>query len=141
MAEDIPQNAVPDEEIHPEVDWHLQALVGLANNEGMEMGVTLMLSGTVVTGTLISGKTYFEEFGALFADGFSDMNEEQKATIRQAMSVPADLYTPDRASVPISFIHLRNAKVRTPSGSMPADGTLWRGRLTEVSGFFLGSLS
>jgi hypothetical protein len=37
-----------------------------------------------------------------------------------------------------SFIHLKNATVRTPDGWMPNQGVLWRGRLTEVSGFFLG---
>jgi hypothetical protein len=124
----------------PELDWYLQHLVTMANTQGVEMGITVILGGTVVTGQLISGKTYFESFGALFA-GAWNADEDGKRAIQDEMSKPAEMYGPDKhdAAGP-SFIHLKNATVRTPSGSLTNQGVLWRGRLTEVSGFMLGSI-
>ncbi|WP_454752051.1 gas vesicle accessory protein GvpU [Cupriavidus necator] len=141
MAEVTQQDISPDDELQPQVDWHLQTLIRLANNMGAEMGITLMVNGTIITGTLISGKAYFEEFAANFAAGWANQDDEARNELREMMAQPAKEYGPDNADIPISFIHLRNATVRTPTGSMPNGGILWRGRLTEVSGFFLGILS
>jgi hypothetical protein len=46
---------------------------------------------------------------------------------------------------PPNYIHLKEAKFFLPSGAgkpIPANqGVWWRGRLSEVSGFILGSLA
>lgn len=126
----------------PKIDWHLQGLVTMANEHGIEMGITLILGGTVITGQLISGKTYFESFAEEFANAWSEDDEIREKT-RAAMATPAEThYGPGRISDPAgtSFIHLKKAKIQGPDGSSVIRGTLWRGRLTEVSGFFLGSV-
>lgn len=141
MAEDNQQDMQATEEIHPVADWHLQNLVQLANNAGAEMGITLMVNGTVITGTLIGGKSYFNEFADSFASGWTTLDEDAKQAVRDSMARPADDYGSDKPQGTVSYIHLRNARVQTPTGSMPEGGFLWRGRLSQVSGFFLGSLS
>jgi hypothetical protein len=125
----------------PNVDWYLQTLVSMANEHGVEMGITLTLGGTVVTGQLIGGKTYFETFAEVFGNAWSE-DEQARKEMRATMARPAEMYGPKKAdSAGPSFIHLKNAKIRTPDGcSMPDQGVLWRGRLSEVSGFFLGIL-
>ncbi len=77
----------------------------------------------------------------LFASAW-DSDEDGKKAIQDAMSEPAKMYGPDQTDTAgPSFIHLKKATVRSPSGSLPSnDGMLWRGRLTEVSGFMLGSI-
>ncbi|MFM0060631.1 hypothetical protein PQR64_33910 [Paraburkholderia phytofirmans] len=124
----------------PKIDFYLQHLVTMANTEGVEMGITVILGGTVVTGQLISGKTYFESFGEMFASAWN-ADEDGKKAIQDAMSEPAKMYGPGQSDAAgPSFIHLKNATVRTPSGALPNEGALWRGRLTEVSGFMLGEI-
>src|SRR5450755_3147485 len=68
---------------HPTVDFVLQAIVDLTNETGIEMGITLCVGGIVVSGQLISGKTYFEEIAneALQASGPAD-----QAEVRQSFS-------------------------------------------------------
>jgi hypothetical protein len=148
MAEEQQQQEIEQQEEpvnpamakRPGVDWYLQNLVIMANTKGVEMGITVILGGTVVTGLLISGKTYFEAFGALFANAWNS-DEDGKKAIQDAMSEPAKMYGPDKGDpAGPSFIHLKDAFVRTPSGSLVNQGALWRGRLSEVSGFMLGSI-
>ncbi|MDR6503549.1 hypothetical protein J2785_006742 [Burkholderia ambifaria] len=148
MAEEQPQQDVKETEVpvnaamveRPKIDFYLQSLVTMANKHGVEMGITIILGGTVVTGQLISGKTYFETFGAQFAAAWNSDDDGKKA-IQDAFSEPAKMYGPDKGDTAgPSFIHLKNATVRTPSGYLPNEGVLWRGRLTEVSGFMLGQI-
>jgi hypothetical protein len=143
MAEEQHDNAkLSDTEgaaSRPDVDWYLQQMVKMANEQGVEMGVTLVVGGSVITGTMVSGATYFETFAEQFASGWTD--EESKGTIQKALAQPAQLYAHGKNNDPLgaSFIHLRDARIITPSEAMPTQGMLWRGRLTEVSGFSLGT--
>ncbi|MCX5542594.1 gas vesicle protein [Paraburkholderia sp. CNPSo 3076] len=124
----------------PRVDWYLQLLVNMANERGVEMGITLVCGGSVVSGTLISGATYFESFADAFTSAWPT-EDEGRNTMRDALSRPASMYGAGKSdALGPSFIHLKNARVCTPSGSAPNPGMLWRGRLTEVSGFSLGSI-
>jgi hypothetical protein len=129
-----------------EVDWHLQLLVEDANDFGVEVPVTLFVAGAVVTGVLTSGKVYFERFADQFAAGWP---EEGRAEIRASMATPGNVYPrlePGEKSPrkrPAQFIHLRDARIVTWHGNLPTtgEGVLWRGRLTEVSGYSLGNLA
>ncbi|MDB0529750.1 hypothetical protein LBW56_24070 [Ralstonia solanacearum] len=125
--------------IPPADDWYLRNLVDLANRGGLECGITLTVGGTTITGTLVGGKKYFEQFGKLASEGWPG-NEEDREHTRIEFSKPARLYESEDQSAP-SFIHLVNAKIVHPTAFMPNEGMLWRGRLTAISGFALGSLS
>jgi hypothetical protein len=78
----------------------------------------------------------FKEQGESFAAAGAEDRQAKEAT--ESLPVP---YRQAIASVaPTSYIHLRNARIYTPGQPpLPANGMLWRGRLSEVSGWTLGT--
>lgn len=153
MAEDEERRAPPETAMHelgaPPVDISLRMFVDISNQSGMEIGVTLNVRGTLVTGILIPYYVWLETIGAQFASGFED--EGVRAAIRGSYE---RLAREEKASQDARedgekqhvsedepwFIHLRGARVLTPEGFIGTDDTIWRGRLSEVEGFFLGVL-
>lgn len=120
-----------------ETDWFLAKLVNTVNkNTDIGISITLNVRGQIVTGFLIGGATYFEEFSTQFADAYG--TEE----VRESIAEYKDLYTnSDEDSPPPQYIHLRDAQTLEGKNLLPqGGGTLWRGRLSEVSGFSLGQL-
>jgi hypothetical protein len=148
------QNAVPpqaEDQTQPasviaETDWFLQRLVGFANYWGIEASITLQVSGMLVSGTLISGAKYFEEFAAQFAGGFKN-NAELSEPFHELISSYKKIYAVAPEEVidqsPPNYVHLRNAQFYQPGQKpLPANqGVLWRGRVAEIGGFNLGSFS
>lgn len=128
------------------IDWYLQRLVSIVNdNPSLQFGLTLHLEGVIVSGSLVSGKKYFEMFAQEFADSYPG-NDEIKESIRQALASPASIYDKQDTEVeapPPHFIHLVNARSFAPGNSpLPSNrGVLWRGKINAVSGFSLGTLS
>lgn len=127
-----------------DVDWFLQFLVKMANNAQMEIGITLQVSGMLVSGNLIGNKAYFDGFGTDFASPFSD--PEVAASIKQSFSSCCDTSANDDNETgnrpPPQFIHLKNARFFNTAGNpIPGNrGVWWRGRICEVGGFMLGTL-
>ena len=124
-----------------EKDWFLQNLVSLTNNK-ISFGVTLTVSGTLISGTLIGGKEYFKLFGESFASGMKD--EKSAENVKATYAEYGKTYDKDSKDIPApSFIHLKGAKFYAVGGEpIPSDqGVLWRGRISEVSGFSLGAFS
>jgi hypothetical protein len=123
------------------------------NISELEIGITLQVSGFLVSGILIAGSKYFEGFASDFSSGFKD--EQDRQALKTAISKYGEIYKPTddplagyagRDSKPTktlpSYIHLKNAKFFNTVGNQIPDnrGVWWRGRLSEVSGFILGSL-
>ena len=52
-------------------DWFIQSLVNVANVAPLSFGVTLQVSGLLVSGYLVSGKAYFAAVGQQVVSGFS----------------------------------------------------------------------
>lgn len=121
-------------------DCLLQSLVSMVNNSDLEIGITLLISGMLVSGSLVSLPKYFEGFAADFSSPFANDPEFVKsmkasfANLREEKSEEAP---------PPQYIHLKNARFFNTAGSpIPANkGVWWRGRIGEVGGFILGSLS
>lgn len=130
----------------PHADWFLQKLVEFANQFSLEFGVTLQVSGMLVSGTVVSGKRYFESFASSFSAGFVDFQEAGEA-MKELIENYKGIYESGPAEEaqrpPPEFIHLLNARFFQPGQKPIPDGgqALWRGRLSEVGGFFLGSLT
>ncbi|MGP9499720.1 gas vesicle accessory protein GvpU [Halomonas sp. 86] len=122
-------------------DWFLQSLVNMAN-DGIEVGVTLQVSGLLVSGILASGKAYFEGFAEDFSSGLND--PEAAESVRDSFAKYGEIYKKegDDAPPPPQYIHLKNARFFNTSGHpIPGNkGVWWRGRISEVAGFTLGSL-
>jgi hypothetical protein len=127
-----------------ETDWFLQSLVDMSNSSGLEVGITLQVGGFLVSGMLVSGKQYFEGFASDFASAFTD--QEAARGVREAFSRHGEMYKLQgeadlRHPAPV-YIHLKQARFFNTSGDpIPRNrGVFWRGRLSEVSGFILGTL-
>ena len=52
-------------------DWFIQSLVNVANVAPLSFGVTLQVSGLLVSGYLVSGKAYFEATGQQIISGLA----------------------------------------------------------------------
>jgi hypothetical protein len=154
-----------------EPDGVLRALVTAANamTEPVEdgVGITLTLSGQVVSGQLIPNWKWFEdqavkltELGnerhrgkegerpegleAFFAEAHKAVTEQAKESAA-AWEAVADLAERYKAAIrgedTTAFVHLMNARVFAPGQSgMPAEGMYWRGRLRDVAGWSFGQL-
>ncbi len=140
---------------HTLPDGTLRMLVDLVNRSGViELGITLHMSGLLISGKLISGRSYFEAFKDEVTQSGGDDSEGSR-TLRDGLGTlfahlaeqyrereadsGADEELDDAARVEfenIAFIHLREAT------SMAAGGTynlgMWRARLIDVSGWRLG---
>jgi hypothetical protein len=128
----------------PQPDWFLQLLVNMANG-GLHLGLTLQVSGFLVSGELVGGRDYFDGMGEEFANGIHGL--EDPGDIRGSFAALRDQYYPEKADTTKKpgpmFIHLKNARFFNTAGNpIPGNrGVWWRGRLSEVSGFILGGLS
>jgi len=131
-----------EQSIHGQsTDAFLQRLVHLVNTTTIELDVTLTLGGNVITGRLIGGKRYHQEFASVIADAWP--TEDSRQGIRDAFSSWAELYEKpeELAQRPPQYIHLRDAYYVTQDAQFPRVGMLWRGRINAVSGFALGRFS
>jgi hypothetical protein len=160
-AEQIENNGVQQpafvSDVNSEPDSLLLAFVNGANQSGLEIGLTLHVSGMVVSGTLISFGTYLDSMGGYmrhigagpgsqtsltaFAAMFDQLSDQFKTAMAESGASepdPADL--PDGQPREL-YIHLRDALVFAPGVPSAVPRTLWRGRLSHVSGWFIGSLS
>ncbi len=144
MAEET--NEVPVKEVHAyqeESDWFLAVLVGIANN-GAGIGITLLVGGFLVSGTMVGGAAYFENFASEFSSAFpKDSSEEIRKTFAQGADPYKKAAETGEGFSDVAYIHLKEARFYHTSGApIPENrGIWWRARLSEVSGFHLGNFS
>jgi len=135
----------PVEQLDPgPPDALLFALVSLANlNEGISMTITLTVPGGVVSGMLIQNERWLREVAQVIADATGDA-EGLAGVVRDWHSVldelDDDLDAGSVTSRPAGYVHLADARVYVGGAGMPNDGTHWRGRLRDVTGWSLGTL-
>ncbi|WP_409293694.1 gas vesicle accessory protein GvpU [Peribacillus sp. SCS-26] len=116
-------------------DSILEFLVQAANKHDFELDITLNVKGAVITGTMISAKEYFSSLSETFEDG----NEIAQA-ISEQMAQAGESSQNDNSEA--NFIHMKESKVYCgDSKPTPSKGKiLWRGKLAEIDGFFLGKI-
>ena len=141
-----PPRETPELAPLPRNDWLLQNLVNFANEAGVESGVTLQVGGLLVSGTMISFDKYLDEFSDLFGAGFGKNSELGKQIGTAIKGWKPERKAPSAEDAqdwpPPQFVHLRNASFFFPGQrAFPSSQVLWRGRLSEVGGFFLGVLA
>ncbi|HEY8491515.1 MAG TPA: hypothetical protein VIO14_11040 [Dehalococcoidia bacterium] len=134
----------------PGGDWLLASFVGGVNMGSLEMGVTLLVHGAVVSGRLMPAREYLTRLGDdLSAAASQAGTPEVGEQIRTQLHAVADELYPqgapsqepgDEAEGP-AFIHLKDVVL------VPADGRAgfrlpyWRGRVDAVDGWFFGQIS
>lgn len=153
------------DEIPAASDWLLESLVRLVNHlerQGVRMNIpiTLNIGGLLVSGFLMDGKEYFEQFAQIMEAGLPEFFGETKEQIANNFRELGGLYdptgegtpraespedAPEASDVPLNFyfVHLKDAVFVHPGGApIPSDqGVLWRCRLEAVDGFTLGSFA
>jgi len=124
------------------VDWFLQELIDFVNlSKENEIGLTLHVEGSIVTGTLINARRWFTALARHLGESGVDEGVSKWIEGFGEVYVRRD-ETPDEDKLPPAFLHLCNARtVGTAGDSVPTDdGVYWRGRVNAVSGFNLGTL-
>ncbi|MGM0866832.1 MAG: gas vesicle accessory protein GvpU [Bacillota bacterium] len=118
-------------------DSILEFFVQASNKHDFSLDITLNVNGAVITGTLVSAKEYFDSLSETFEDGSEVAQKLSEELARAGESVD------ENQSTEAHFIHLKNTKVYCgDSKPTPSKGKImWRGKLSEVDGFFLGKIS
>ena len=120
-----------------EKDSILEFFTQAANKHDFALDITLNVNGAIVTGTTISAKEYFDTLSDSIGDGneVAQKLSEELANAGQSLEDASDTQT--------NFIHLKNTKVYLgDSKPTPSQGKIiWRGKISEVDGFFLGKIS
>lgn len=123
-------------------DWFLQFLTRHVNESNLEFGVTLQVGGMLVTGQLVPGAAYFDGFAEQFSTIFTDPKVAEE--YRTALAGAGDLYRKPAAddAPPAQYVHLRDARFFNTKGDPIVErGVWWRGRISQVIGFTLGTLA
>lgn len=118
-------------------DYLLQDFVLLAE-QGVEIGISLLLGGTMVSGVIVSGKRYFE---AMRENMVSASPDELKSVFQTYFDDYSALYTkPVEDRKPATFIHMRDVRYWTAGGrATDTSGVWWRGRIDQIAGFHVGT--
>ncbi|MFL5346730.1 MAG: hypothetical protein ACJ8AT_18265 [Hyalangium sp.] len=150
----------------PSEDKFLQMLCGFLDRTYPEakwgLGITFSTGGMLVSGTLISTQWYFEQLteqlskmpppGGTIAIGTEKFRESVMKQIGETKGKEENTGEGESADEgekkePYSahYAHLMNVKFFVP-GERPIESNkpptpLWRGRITEIQGFMLASLS
>ena len=137
------EKKIPATDSAPSKDWFLQFLVNLANKNRFELDITLTVGGTLISGTLVGVRQYFDDLSTYFASPFG--SEKNSGVIAETFKKIGDQCTcvsPSEKTETPSYIHLKNATFGHVQGEQISSnaGTWWRGRISEVQGFTPGKL-
>lgn len=118
-------------------DSTLEFFVTAANKHNFALDITLNVNGILISGTTISAQEYFESLGESFEDG-NEISQKLAEELQKAGEAAEG-----GGDDSIHFIHLKNTKIYlAESKGTPSKGKiLWRGKLAEIDGFFLGKIT
>ena len=125
----------------PAVDPMLQLFVRLMNNLDVQLGLTVLVGGSWVTGILIPPRTFTEESGAELVEKAGAEAEGLQVFFRELGRhwFPSDAELeaekeagtgPERDDRPF-HLHLRKARMVSTTGTIPLDGAYMRIRLAD----------
>jgi hypothetical protein len=121
----------------PKQDWLLQKIVSTANETGAEIGITMIVGGAVISGSAISGKQYFDEFGKFFANSDVFTAAQRKDMEDTYREFGEKRYT-SLPAAEVRYVHLKNVLILHEKE--PLRLPLFRIRLSKVEGFTVGSI-
>ena len=125
-------------------DVVLAELARLADSSDLQVGLTVYIGGTVVSGMLVSGREYFEG-SALRLQSAEGPPEAQatlehffRAQMEQAYPSSGSASTNGEEVAPVGYLHLRGARPFDANGPYLSEGVWWRGRIDKIDGFNFG---
>jgi hypothetical protein len=114
-----------------DVDQMLRLLNERAEDSDTEFRITLDVRGSIVSGLLVSQTSWLELWS-------KQVDEDWRAELRDLFESAAS----EGDTRSDGFLHLKDAQYWHGPEPLPTNMTfLWRGRLSEVSGWAEGSLS
>ncbi|WP_404349346.1 hypothetical protein LG311_02635 [Sutcliffiella horikoshii] len=122
-------------------DAVMQMLLDLTDKDGVEIGITLNISGTVVAGTLVGPHTYYE---GIIASADDVENSTLKHVLHKKFTDLKEAYISERQEeeekkkqdMIATFIHLKDAAYISGTTQSPIKShAWWRGRIDSIDGF------
>jgi hypothetical protein len=120
--------------------------LSLIEEDGIEVDVTLNISGAVVSGTLIGPSAYYEgiieSFKKLEDNTMSKILNKKFNDLKEAYSnQKQEQDEKDDKENSATFIHLKKARYLNTYGQPITNCTTWwRGRISSIDGFSFNSL-
>jgi hypothetical protein len=117
----------------------LEMLISFAADE-LESSITVFVKGLIISGILISRRTYIKEVANAIRNGIGNMNKELANIFDKPISESSHSAnnTEDDKSKIIEFINLKNVRIVSQNQIIHID--LWCGRIDSVDGFSLGMI-
>ncbi|GAA0377610.1 gas vesicle accessory protein GvpU [Bacillus horti] len=117
-------------------DSTLEFFVKATNKHDFSLDITLNVNGAMISGTTISAQEYFQSLAESFEEG-NDISKKLGDQLSNAGESAGEADDDE-----IHFIHLKNVQIYLADNKgMPSKGkVLWRGKLNEVDGYFLGKI-
>jgi hypothetical protein len=120
-------------------DEVLRVLARLAQEDGVEMGITVAVGGGLVSGVLIAREKWLDKY--VLAYSTSDKDGQEFARQLRAAFGEDDLPESDDSPFRYHYLHLQDAQVVHGSTGLPVDRAgFWRVRLDAVTGWSPGAL-
>lgn len=149
----------PEDEFHDQ-DWFLRFLVRLVNLSDTSLSITLTVGGTLVSGELVGGRTYFMGVKRSFLSAMRKGMTPDESVANETLQMFDDYFDSvisiypesfedreeehEEAEREVVFLHMTNVRFFQPGGepipTPPGEGVSWRGRISRVDGFSLGSM-
>lgn len=118
----------------------LLAFLAYYAEEGAVIGISVLVGGAWVTGTLVSSRKWFEMLDDILRQyGRGEQIGSFAITMREFIKItqPSEPQNGDD-SRPIKYVHLADARLVTPVGAWPSEPCPIRLRLSEIAGWAIG---
>lgn len=121
----------------------LEVFVHMANESKLEIGITLMAIGGIVTGTLSGRDMWLEAVAVQHEEAGQEPAGNFGRALQEAFQIVDGRVSEDDA-VPAEaadeFIYLRDAAYFVGGQLVPTNANMhWRGRIREIAGWSIGS--
>lgn len=119
-------------------DGILTAIAGTVNECDLEMSLTVMVGGSLVTGTLVSFKKWAESVTNAFEASPGEFTRSFGGAVGRALLQASDAAKLDSAGeAGPHFLHFVGARILS-GGCEAASVTVWRCPIASVDGFCFG---
>ncbi|EKS3673757.1 gas vesicle protein [Salmonella enterica] len=137
MTTEVEMKRVLARKIRDEDLIHLNSLV---NRIDFGIGLTIFVKGSVISGSLVSGKKYYDSV----AENLKASGETGEALAVFFERKAQDQYTSNSEDFefPNNFLHFDKVTIRQDNGQMgQLNGAMLRIKIEEIEGYILGNLS
>ncbi|MDQ0229296.1 gas vesicle accessory protein GvpU [Metabacillus malikii] len=127
-------------------DAVLLMFLRLVEEDGVEVKMTVSVSGAIISGTLIGATAYYdgitESAKSLYDNTMSKIISKKFNDLKEAYAKQKDEDSKEESEeFSPSYIHLKDARYFNGTNDDLSKGTWWRGKVSSVDGFSFDSLT